>query len=114
IAIGTAFIAATLLATGVMTRTTYDAVSASYADADLVVAGDATTDDDLAAVSALSQVAAAEGVSDSWLQLSAGARVAHLPATTVPDTPRLQPQRFVEGEPPGAGGIALPAPTAER
>ena len=43
IAIGTAFVAATLLAGGVMTRSSFDSVTALYAHADLVGLGDPVT-----------------------------------------------------------------------
>ena len=39
IALGTGFVAATLLASATIERTTYNAVTASYGDADLVVSG---------------------------------------------------------------------------
>ena len=59
IAIGTAFVAATLLAGDVMTRTGRDAVTARYGQADVVVGGTLGATD-LATVRALPHVAAAD------------------------------------------------------
>ncbi len=73
IAIGTAFLAATLVAGGVMTRTGYDAVTATYADADLVLFGD-LTQTDLDAVRALPSVDAADSLLMRGVELRNGGR----------------------------------------
>jgi putative ABC transport system permease protein len=71
IAIGTAFLATTLIAGNVMTRTGYDAVTATYADADIVVAGD-VTEDQLEAVRALPDVQAADVLAPVGIEVRKG------------------------------------------
>ncbi|WP_298455567.1 ABC transporter permease [uncultured Cellulomonas sp.] len=116
IAIGTAFVAATLIAGAVITRTSYDAVAASYADADLVV----TSDDSVSAatVEALAQgdaVAAVDGRLSTWVELSNGSRRTVQQLVPVASDPRLDAQRVVDGRSPDeAGEIALPPAVAER
>lgn len=115
ILIGTAFVAATLLAGGVMTRTSYDSIAAAYADADLVVDGP-LTDEDLTALRSLPGVDAADPQVSSWLDLRAsGGRRASMLALPRASDPRLDPLELVEGRLPDvAGEVALPAATAQR
>ncbi|WP_225753622.1 ABC transporter permease [Actinotalea sp. Marseille-Q4924] len=117
IVIGTAFVAATLVAGAVMTRTTYDAVSASYADADLVVSaeGEQLSEDDVARLAEITGVEALDGRAPLWVQLSSAAADVYPEATVRASHPRLEVQELVEGDLPDApGGVALPAPLAER
>jgi putative ABC transport system permease protein len=114
IAIGTAFVAATLLVGNVITRTTYDAVAASYARADLVVAG-SVTPQVVSAVRATPGVAAVSVRPQSGLQLSAGAHRAYVLLTEATSEPRLEAQTLAAGAfPSSAGEIALPRKVAER
>lgn len=118
IAIGTAFVAATLVAGAVMTRTTHDAVTASLADADLVlVSGSETplTDDDVARLAAVPGVEAVDGRAQLWVQLSSGAADVYPEATVRASHPSLEVQEVVEGAlPTGPGEVAVPVPLAER
>lgn len=113
IAIGTAFIAATLLAGGVMDRTGRDAVTARYAQADVVVNG-ALSPDELDAVRTLPGVEAADLFVDFGVELrtdQASRWQLMLPVVT---DERLTPLRITEGRAPAAAGeVALPAATAE-
>jgi putative ABC transport system permease protein len=118
IAIGTAFVAATLVAGAVMTRTTQDAVTASLADADLVVLArgeDSLTDDDVARLAEVPGVEAVDGRAQLWLQLSSPSADVYPEATVRASHPRLEVQELVEGTwPDGPGGVAVPVPLAER
>jgi putative ABC transport system permease protein len=116
IAIGTAFVTATLLAGAVITRTSYDAVAASYADADLVVTrpGGLPTAD-LDALREVDGVAAVDGRAGTFVELVAGAKRVYTGTVPVASDPRLEAQTVVQGRfPSAAGEIALPAPLAER
>ncbi|MHB1491491.1 MAG: FtsX-like permease family protein, partial [Cellulomonas sp.] len=114
IAIGTAFVAATLLVGNVITRTTYDAVAASYARADLVVTGQVSPDV-VAAVRSTPGVTAVSVRPQSGLQLSAGSHRAYVRVTEATSDPRLEAQTLTAGTfPSTAGEIALPRKTAER
>ncbi|GAA2726194.1 ABC transporter permease [Cellulomonas aerilata] len=117
IAIGTAFVAATLIAGAVITRTSLDAVSASYADADLVVTtpGEDLTEPDLAALRRVDGVRAVDGRSGLWVELTAGSRRVVTATTAVASDPRLEAQAVLDGAFPAAPGeVALPGPVAER
>lgn len=115
IAIGTAFVAATLLAGNVLTRTSYDAIAASYADADLVVTGDDLTGRDLDNVRALPGVAAADSTRSLWAELQVGAKRVYPLLMPQASDPRLDPQTLTDGRLPAAAGeLALPDEVAER
>nr|WP_129786460.1 ABC transporter permease [Promicromonospora panici] len=117
IAIGTAFVAATLLVGNVITSTTYDQVSAQYADADLVVSEDAGTMTwaDLDAVRATGGVAAADGLDEAYTQLNHGGRVIYQSLVAQASDPRLSPLVLADGAwPAGPADIALPTDVAER
>ncbi len=113
IAIGTAFVAATLLAGDVMTRTGRDAVTARYGQADVVVGG-TLSDADLATVRATPGVAAADILTGGGVELrTAGEDRWQLVAPTVSDE-RLTALRVQDGRMPArAGEIALPRKVAE-
>ncbi|MCC2310051.1 ABC transporter permease [Cellulomonas chengniuliangii] len=113
IAIGTAFVAATLLAGAVMTRASYDAITASLARADLVtyVAFPETID----RVAELPAVEAVHPATTSGVELHHGSL--QIWANATPRAPHrdLEVQTLVEGSlPAGSGEIALPGPMAER
>ncbi|WP_221652359.1 ABC transporter permease, partial [Actinotalea ferrariae] len=113
IAIGTAFVAATLLASDVMTRTTYDVMSSGFAEADLVVTGE-VTERTVSTLQAVPGVRAVHGYSQQSLALSGpdGQTVATL--AVVAEDPELQPGQVAEGSLPGdTGEVALPRSTAE-
>ncbi|GAA1989131.1 FtsX-like permease family protein [Isoptericola halotolerans] len=115
IVIGTAFVAATLLAGAVITRTVNDSIAARYADADLVIG--ATTDTpitDVGALEAIDGVTAAAPVNGTSLGLTVGNRTVY--QLTIPTTdPRLMPLDVTDGAmPDGRDQVALPADVAER
>ncbi len=117
IVIGTAFVAATLLAGNIITRTTYDSIAARYAGADLVVQEDeqSVTDEDVAAIREVEGVAAAEPLASTYLELSQGGRTIYQGAIATTSDPDLMPLEIAEGEwPAGEGEVALPPDVAER
>ncbi len=112
IAIGTAFLATTLLAGNVITRTGYDAITATYADADIVVDGQ-VTEGQLEDVRALPQVQAAEVLAPTGVELRKGGESRWQLMLTTSDEPRLSSLEVHDGAAPTAQGqIALPAATA--
>ncbi|QCB93116.1 FtsX-like permease family protein [Cellulomonas shaoxiangyii] len=116
IALGAAFVAATLIAGDVITRTGYDAVTAGYGRADLVVGvPDGTTDDQLADLRAVPGVAGADPVILGWTQVGVGPRETSERLLGTPSDPRLGTLEVVDGAAPSADDeIALSATTAER
>ncbi|MBU4213229.1 MAG: ABC transporter permease, partial [Actinobacteria bacterium] len=120
IALGTAFVAATLVAGNVMTRSTYDGVSAQYGHADLVVSpakngGASFTDADLAAVRRTAGVSSAGGLQLASIQLENGTRQVSQPVIPVTADPALNPLTIAEGAAPTSDSqIAVPAATAHR
>ncbi|MBD8063211.1 ABC transporter permease [Oceanitalea stevensii] len=116
IMLGTAFIAATLLGTAVIRDTTYGAVTADIADADVVVpaGGDLITPEQLDEVRALSGVAVADGRLTVFGSLVAEGRQDWSAVETV-GSPGLSAATLVEGELPTAPGqTAVSASSAER
>ncbi len=117
IAIGTAFVAATLLAGSLMTRIGYDSAGASYAGSDLVVAPqDGDVDDELLAdVRGTPGVQAADPLTLGFVELSSGGkRISQAVVPRASDS-RLDPLVVTDGELPGrTGEIALPSGAAER
>jgi putative ABC transport system permease protein len=113
IAIGTAFVAATLLAGDVMNRTARDAVTARYGQADVVVAG-TLSDADLATIRSAPGVAAADVLTGGGVELRTARQDRwQLVAPTVHDE-RLTALRVQDGRmPTRAGEIALPRKVAE-
>lgn len=115
IAIGTAFVAATLLASNVMARTSHTAIAASYADADLVVTATSLTDEHVTAFRELDGVTAAQGHQIVMTEFAAHGNASYLAYQEVAADPRLEPQVLVEGQlPAGPGEVALPVAVAER
>ncbi|WP_307491155.1 FtsX-like permease family protein [Cellulomonas humilata] len=113
IAIGTAFLATTLIAGNVMTRTGYDAVTATYADADIVVAGD-VTEEQLEEVRALPDVQAADVLAPIGIEIRKGGTSRWQLMLPTADDPRLSSLVVEDGAAPtGTGEIALPPATAE-
>jgi len=113
IGLGTAFVAVTLLAGGVMTTTAYRAVTASYADADLVLEGWVMTDADVAALREVPGVAAVEPRTSLVTEVSGPDGTLWLQIDAPAADPRLEPQVVLEGRLPGPGEIALPESAAK-
>jgi len=114
IAIGTAFLTTTLLAGGVITRTGYDAVTATFGDADLVATG-TVTDRSLADVRSTPGVAAADPLFVGGVELRKGGARQWQNLLPVPSDERLASLTITDGTMPAASGeIAIPAKTAER
>ncbi|MEU4386435.1 FtsX-like permease family protein [Promicromonospora sp. NPDC023805] len=99
IVISTAFVAATLQAGTIVTRTTYDQVAAQYASADLVVFDrDGTmTSADTEAARDVEGVAAADGFRGAYAELSHGGRTVHQSLVANPSDPRLSPLVLADG-----------------
>jgi putative ABC transport system permease protein len=117
IAIGTAFVAATLLAGNIITGTTYAQVSATLADSDLVVFDDAQslTEADVEAARGVEGVAAADAQETFYTELNHGGRSIFQGVVGVASDPRLTPLVVSDGEWPAAGDeVALPEDVAER
>ncbi|WP_448072893.1 FtsX-like permease family protein [Georgenia yuyongxinii] len=117
IAVGTAFVAATLLAGALVRDTTYRTVTASLADADVVLhpAERALDPAAVAAIAQLDGVEAADGVARLYGQVRSGGRQDAAALTPVASTASLDPYRYLDGAAPaGSGEIALTAASAER
>ncbi|KQY47474.1 ABC transporter permease [Cellulomonas sp. Root137] len=113
IAIGTAFLATTLLAGNVMTRTGYDAVTATYADADVVVNGELTPAQ-LDDVRALADVRSAEVLAPTGIEFRKGGTSRWELVLPTTDDPRLSSLAVEDGDLPSAAGeVALPSATAK-
>jgi putative ABC transport system permease protein len=99
VVISTAFVAATLQAGTIVTRTTYAQVAAQYASADLVVFDrDGTmTSADTEAARAVEGVAAADGFRGAYAELSHGGRTVHQSLVANPSDPRLSPLVLADG-----------------
>ena len=116
IAISTAFVAATLLAGTIITRTTYDQVAAQYAGADLVVFDrtGSLAPADVDTVRAVEGVAAADGFRGAYAELNHGGRTIYQSLVATPSAPRLSPLVLTDGAwPAGPGRITLPVEVAE-
>lgn len=120
IAIGTAFVAATLLAGNAMTRAAFDSVAASFGQAQVVVTSDGEhfhplTEQQLATISATPGVVAVQPVASMYLEIVGPARSTWINTTSTATDPALDPQDVTVGAVPDASGeIALPSPAAER
>jgi len=113
IAIGTAFVAATLLTGGVIKRASYDSVTASFAEADLVVDGDARGL--LDAVRAVPGVVAADPIAVSGVQLRNGAAQSWQLLLPVASDPSLSSVVVTEGTVPTKDDeVAVPTDVARR
>src|SRR5699024_10278601 len=114
IVLGTAFVAASLMAGAVMERTTYDAVTARYADADLVLSG-AIDADQLEAVRTADGVAAAASTDTASVQLEHGSRSQYVGLGASASDDRLRSETLTEGDlPTQTGQIAVAEGVAER
>jgi putative ABC transport system permease protein len=116
IVIGTGFVAATLLASDLITRGVYDSISAQYGRADLVVTSSLPlTTADLAAIRAIPTVAAADPQVLVTTGLASDTRIVYqaiIPTTT---DPALMALTLADGRwPVGDGEIALPPSVATR
>lgn len=117
IAIGTAFVAATILAGDLMQRISYDSITASYGRADLVAfSPDPLTGADVEAVRAQPGVAAADPVLlVPDVQLSSGERAITQAFIPVSSDHAFDTQHVTAGELPTRDGeVALPVRSAER
>lgn len=117
VAIGTAFVAATLLAGDVMRRISYDSITASYGSADLVAKSPQSIDDaTLDAVRGLPGVAGADArLLVPSLELSAGDKAITQALLPLPSDPAFDTQHVTAGAAPAADGeISLPERAAER
>src|SRR5690606_8469743 len=117
ILISTAFVTVTLLVGNIVTSTTYDQVSARYADADLVVSHSSweLTPEDVEAAGAVDGVAAVQAQQTYFTELSRGGKVVYQSIAAHPADERLSPLRLAEGDwPQGQADIALPTDVAER
>ncbi|HEY0117246.1 MAG TPA: ABC transporter permease, partial [Cellulomonas sp.] len=113
IAIGTAFVAATLLAGDVMHRTGRDAVTAQYGQADVVVSA-GVTGAALDAVRALPGVAAADLLVPVGIELRSGRQDRFQMMVPAVSDERLTALRIATGRAPAASGeIALPQRAAD-
>ena len=116
IVISTAFVAATLQAGTIITRTTYDQVAAQYADSDLVVFDrrGTMTPADVDAVRAVDGVAAADGFHGAYAELTRGGRTVYQSLVATPSDPRLSPLVLADGAwADGPDRIVLPVDVAE-
>jgi putative ABC transport system permease protein len=123
IAIGTAFVAATLLASDVLKRASYDSIAAQYGQAELVVRGASTfgdsdsftaDQDQLEQMRQIDGVAAADPVETTYVELHNGARSLYQATIAVPSSPKLQPLTLTSGAfPASSTEIALPADAAK-
>ena len=114
ITIGTAFVAATLLAGNAMTRTTYDAVSSQYGGADLVVSEGEVTDRTLAVLTEVPGVTSVHGYRETAVEVAGPSGQTVTPVTAPPQDRTLSGTTMVEGsQPTGPDDIALPPKVAE-
>lgn len=117
VALGTAFIAASFIATGTIEQTTLDAARADVGDPDLVVLGGdhSLTDSDLESLAELNDIAALQPLGDTYEQVGSGGRSQYLMFAAPPAHERLGTVTVTEGElPTSPGEVALPASTAEN
>lgn len=117
IAIGTAFVAATLLAGNIITRTTYAQVSAGLGNSDLVVFDDtgSLSQADVEAARGVEGVAAADAKAVYHTELNHGGKSVFQGVVATASDPRLTPLQVSDGEWPAADDeIALPEDVAER
>ncbi len=118
IVIGTAFVAATVLASGLLRGTVTAAVSASYRGADVVVTDlDGPLEDDVAARARGAElVAAAEGQRRAFVDLVTDGRSDVTSVVSAPQAPQLRGAvAVVAGElPAGPGGVAVDEGLADQ
>lgn len=117
IALGTAFITAILLGSGLIRDTTYRAVTATLADADVVVRPrlERLDDDALDRLAGLDGAAAAHGAVSVHAQLAAGAEAGAALVTTAAADDALNPYDLTDGALPARPAeLALTTGVAER
>lgn len=115
ILLGTAFVAATLMAGAVMERTTHDSVTSRYADADLVLTGNAITTEQVEQVRSTDQVVAADPMTVIGGQFEAGARTEYVNLGATASDDRLDSSALTQGDlPTQTGQIAVAEGVAER
>ncbi|MBO3093967.1 ABC transporter permease [Cellulomonas dongxiuzhuiae] len=116
ILLGSAFVTATLTAGDVITRGGYDAMTAAYGTADLVVPPvDTPISRVLATARAVPGVTAADPLLMGWGTFESGRRTVNETLVSAPSTPSLGSLEVVEGRvPTSATEVALPAASAER
>lgn len=117
IVLGTAFVAAALLASGTMEQTTKDSFVAEYAQADLVLANPdgGFSPADLAAVRGLAGVGAADPFDYAGLEVEGPDSTEYIHLGLVASDPRLEIATLAEGRTPSSDGeLALNAEVADR
>jgi len=113
IAIGTAFVTATLIAGDVFSRTTTDALTARYGDADVVVSTE-HAGTMLAAAKRAPGVTAAAPLQFGYADVSSGGRSEYLTVVAQSPVASFDTLRASEGELAHDGQIAVPQATADR
>lgn len=125
IVIGTAFVAATLLAGEVLKRSSYDSVASGYAEAALIVRSttDPFSDESLALlepeglsiIQSVDGVRAADAMASTYVELGSGPKSVYQLVVGVGSDPSFQPLKLVDGAlPTAADEIALPTEVATR
>lgn len=117
VALGTAFITTTFLATATIERTALAAARAGIGEADLVVKSSdySLTDADLTAVSDLAQVSALQPLGTYYREVTTPRGTELLGLLAPAPDPRLEQVTLLQGAvPTGADEIVLPAGTADR
>lgn len=115
IAIGAAFVAATLLAGNIISSTTTKALTASLADADVVVMGGNSSQETIDTIADMDGVEAVDGTFSTFEEISAGAKKEWAQISTLSDSEQLTTAEITEGKAPSSpNDIVLPEETAER
>lgn len=117
ILLGTAFVAASLLASATMEQATHDAFTASYADADLVVTARSAplTSSTLADIRAVDGVKGADIESYFGLEIAGADAAEYVGLAPTPSDPALAVGTLAEGvEATAPGQLVLSADVAER
>ena len=108
IVLGSAFVAVTLLAGDVMTRTAYSAVTASYAQADIVLEGRGLSEQDIPGLRDVAGVTSAEARPSTSVEVAGTTGTLWLQVDAPADNPALEPRDLLDGGFPGPDEIALP------
>lgn len=117
ILLGTAFVAASLLASATMQQATHNAFTAAYADADLVVTAnnDPITSDVVADIREVDGVSAADVQSYFGLEVTGPSATEFVSFAPTPSDPRLAIAALAEGREAEADGeVVLATDVAER
>lgn len=116
IALGTAFITATFLATGTIQQTAYAAARAGVGDPDLVLTtSEELTPELLVRLEALDGVAAVQPLGFTYREVRTADGSELLTFTSPATDPRLEQVHLLDGVvPTSSGQVVLPAGTAER